>query len=254
MNQKTETKNETYLTCSEFKKMIRSISPNESSVIIGKYIKNKIIFNNEKCYIVNDLIVYENTKNSENQILNIVSTLLFESFQQLKADEKDDLKEIKTYEKVFKNSNIKEYIPQLVKELTKNDFKFDSYFSQIHFKNGYKDLATKQFHKRTLGKDFITTCISYDYKESSKETRNKVFREIAKIYPSKPVLTAILTIIASALTGLAVRDSYLLFLLGIASAGKSTILDLTKYTTECYVKQVKPDMFVDGNKKRKSES
>jgi hypothetical protein len=246
MSQKTETKKEAYLTCSEFKKIIRSISPNESSVIIGKYIVNKIIFNNEKCYIVNDLLVYENTKNSENQILNIVSTLLFESFQQLKVDEKDDLKEIKGYDRVFKNSNIKEYIPQLVKELTNNNFKFDAYFSKIHFKNGYKDLATKKFHKRTLGKDFVTTCISYDYKESLEETCDELLLKIAKIYPKKTVLTAVLTIIGSALTGLAIRDSYLLFLLGKASAGKSTILDLTKYATECYVKQIKPDMFVDG--------
>ena len=123
MSQKTKTNNaNNFVTCSEFKKMIRSISPNESSVIIGKYIKNKIIFNNDKCYIVNDYIVYENTKNSENQLLNIVSTLLFESYNQLQTEEKDDLKEIKGYDRIFKNSNIKEYIPQLVKELTKNNF------------------------------------------------------------------------------------------------------------------------------------
>ena len=247
MSQKTKTNNaNNFVTCSEFKKMIRSISPNESSVIIGKYIKNKIIFNNDKCYIVNDYIVYENTKNSENQLLNIVSTLLFESYNQLQTEEKDDLKEIKGYDRIFKNSNIKEYIPQLVKELTKNNFKFDSYFSKIHFKNGYIDLETKQFHKRNLGKDFITACISYDYKESLEKTRDELLLKLAKIYPKKSVLTAVLTIIGSALTGLAIRDSYLLFLLGRASAGKSTILDLTKYTVECYVKQVKPDMFMDG--------
>ncbi len=247
MSQKTKTNNaNNFVTCSEFKKMIRSISPNESSVIIGKYIKNKIIFNNDKCYIVNDYIVYENTKNSENQLLNIVSTLLFESYNHLQTDEKDDLKEIKGYDRIFKNSNIKEYIPQLVKELTKNNFKFDSYFSKIHFKNGYKDLETKQFHKRILGKDFITACISYDYNESLEKTRDELLLKLAKIYPKKSVLTAVLTIIGSALTGLAIRDSYLLFLLGRASAGKSTILDLTKYTVECYVKQVKPDMFMDG--------
>lgn len=103
MSKKTESENKNnYLTCSEFKKMIRNISPNESSVIIGKYIKNIIIFNKEKCYVVNDLIVYENTKTSENQILNIVSTLLFESFEQLKADEKDDLKEKKVMIKYSK--------------------------------------------------------------------------------------------------------------------------------------------------------
>jgi hypothetical protein len=156
------------------------------------------------------------------------------------------LKEIKGYDRIFKNSNIKEYIPQLVKELTKNNFKFDSYFSKIHFKNGYIDLETKIFHKRILGKDFITACISYDYNQSLEKTRDELLLKLAKIYPKKSVLAAVLTIIGSALTGLAIRDSYLLFLLGRASAGKSTILDLTKYTVECYVKQVKPDMFMDG--------
>jgi hypothetical protein len=59
-------------------------------------------------------------------------------------------------------------------------------------------------------------------------------------------MEAILTILGAALTGIAIRGSYILFFIGDGSAGKSTVMDLTKYTVECYLKQIKPDMFVEG--------
>jgi hypothetical protein len=107
-------------------------------------------------------------------------------------------------------------------------------------------MEAKEFKKRVIGKDYITKYISRDFKESNTKRKDKLLKELAKIYPNKKILKAILTILGSALTGLAVRDSYLMFLIGKSSAGKSTILDLTKYATEIYVKQIKPDTFVEG--------
>lgn len=238
---------ENLLTLLNLKTMIRAISPNEQSEIVSKYLKNKIIIHNNDCYIVNDDdVVYNIETDSENKILSTVSKLILDSYKNLNDTEKEDLKELKNYDKIFKNPNTRSYYPQLVSSLTKNDIKFDVYFSIVHFKNGFYNLENKTFNKRKLGEHFITKCISYDYTASTVQYRNIIFKELSKIYPNETVLNTILTIISSALTGLSNRDTYLLFLIGDASAGKSSVLDITKFTVECYVKQIKPDTFVDG--------
>jgi len=238
--------NEKLLTLQNLKTMIRAISPNEQSEIVSKYLKNKIIIHNNDCYIINDDVVYDIETDCENKILSTVSKLILDSYKNLNDVEKEDLKELKNYDKIFKNPNTRSYYPQLVSSLTRNDIKFDIYFSIVHFKNGFYNLENKTFSKRNLGEHFITKCISYDYVASTIQYRNIIFKELSKIYPNETVLNTILTIISSALTGLSNRDTYLLFLIGDASAGKSSILDITKFTVECYVKQIKPDTFVEG--------
>lgn len=39
------------MNCQDFEKMIRSMSPNDRSEIIAHYFKNKIIFNNDECFL-----------------------------------------------------------------------------------------------------------------------------------------------------------------------------------------------------------
>ena len=237
---------ENYLTLQNLKSMIRAISPIEQSKIISGFLNNKVIINNGNCYIINENNVYDIKTKYENIILSIVSKLIFDSYNNLSGDYKKDLEELRDYKQIFNNVNIHKYLPQLLNELESDKILFDVYFSEIHFKNGYIDLQTNKFEERKIGKHYITTCISYDYKPSTVENRNKIFKELSKIYPKEKILNVILTIIGSALTGLSTRDSYLLFLIGEASAGKSTILDLTKITVQCYVKQIKPDTFVEG--------
>ncbi len=89
-------------------------------------------------------------------------------------------------------------------------------------------------------------CINYEYKKSKPIDETNIYKELKKIYNKKEVLEAMLSILGSALTGQAIRGSYLLFLIGDASAGKSTLLDMAKYSFGCYVKQIKPDTFVEG--------
>ena len=137
-----------YLTDKDFKKMIRSISPNERSYIMGKYLKNYIVFSNDKCYIVDPkTIVYEQVKSAENKILSKISSLLLKSWNVLDNETKEDIKEIKNYNKIFENAYIKTYLPQLIDELTNDKIKFDLYFNEIHFLNGFVDLQTKEFKK-----------------------------------------------------------------------------------------------------------
>jgi hypothetical protein len=231
----------------DLKKMIRSVSPDQSAAIVKKHLLDKIIFYKDDCYLLNeDTMIYTIVKNQEGNILSLISKLILESFENLSETHQEDIKEINKYNKIFGNTYTKTYLPQLITQLTNDNIKFDFYFKEIHFKNGYMNLETKKFEKRIFGKHYITRCISYEYHESKLEKRDELYKEISKIYPNKNVMKTILLTLGSAITGLAVRDSYLLFLIGISSAGKSTILELAKYTTEIYVKQIKPDTFIEG--------
>jgi phage/plasmid-associated DNA primase len=122
--------------------------------------------------------------------------------------------------------------------LREEDIKFDSYLNEIHFNNGYFNLESGKFCERELGKHFITSYIKHDYTKPSEKNKKKLKEYISKIYPDEKVRKTILKILGSALTGMAIRDSYILFFIGEGSAGKSTIMNLAKYSVECYVKQI----------------
>lgn len=190
-------------------------------------------------------------KNNVNMLLDSVSTLLYKSFNNLNESDKNQLKTINGYKKIFTNDGIKKYIPQLISNLTNDKIKFDNYFNQIHFKNGYYNFEHNKFFPRHRGEHYITNCINYDYMKSNSFDERKIYKMLKKIYPKADILDAMLSIIGSALTGQAIRGSYILFLIGNASAGKSTILDMTKSTVECYLKQIKPDTFVEGKNQDK---
>ena len=78
-----ESKNNKFMSVADFKKMIRSISPNERSDIISKYLKYEIIFNNDNCYILNNnLVLYELlTKKTKNKVLSTVTAFILKSWQ-----------------------------------------------------------------------------------------------------------------------------------------------------------------------------
>lgn len=150
------------MTEKEFKKRMHSISTNQR------------VSNNDVCYILNDNLVYERQSKSDNAILSIISSFLLDSWENL---DKDEQKEIKTtingYNKIFENVYSKAYIAQFVTKFTRDDIKFDLYFKQIHFINGYVNLETKKVCKRVVGKYFITKCIAYNYTKPKKQIKNK---------------------------------------------------------------------------------
>jgi hypothetical protein len=90
-------------------------------------------------------MVYEIETDRENKILSTVSELINDSYKKLNDNEKQDLKELKNYNKIFENSCTRGYYPQLIISLRVIDIKFDVYFMKIHFKNGVYDLETKTF-------------------------------------------------------------------------------------------------------------
>lgn len=230
----------------DFKTLIRAISPNERSIIIAKHLKHKIIFSKGSCYFIQKNVTYKCVKKYKDELLPIVTALLIDSFRKLSDDDRKDIEDLPKYKDIFENAHVTLYLPQLKSDLTDDKVSFDIYLNQTHFNNGYFDISTNEFKQRVMGTHFITNCITYDYLPPKKESIDFVLNKISKIYPDKDSMSAILTILGSALTGIAIRDSYILFFIGDGSAGKSTIMDLTKYTVECYLKQLKPDMFVEG--------
>jgi hypothetical protein len=61
------------------------------------------------------------------------------------------LKYKKTYDKIFLNSDVNKYLPQLMTYLTNNKINFaDPHLNQIHFQNGYWDFETGKFDKITI--------------------------------------------------------------------------------------------------------
>lgn len=245
---------EKFLSYDEFKNILKSISPVEVADIISPYFEDIIIYHNDKCYKINDNMVYEDiTSKSSNILLTDVSKFILASFKKLdkKQQRKITEKGLKSEHKLFKNTDIKKYEPQLIINLTKNDIKFDSYLNVVHFINGYYNFELKGFFQRHLGEHYITKCINYKYQKSNPFDERKIYKELKKIYSKSDILDAMLSIIGSALTGQAIRGSYILFLLGNASAGKSTLLDMAKSVVECYVKQIKPDTFSEGKNQDK---
>ena len=118
---------------------------------------------------------------------------------------------MKSHHKLFNNTDIKKYEPQLIYNLTNNDISFDSYLNIVHFMNGYFDFKLNKFSHRRLGEHYITVCINYEYKKSKPIDETNIYKELKKIYNKKEVLEAMLSILGSALTGQAIRGSYLLF-------------------------------------------
>ena len=242
------------LSFTELEEILNSVSPVDVADIIAPYFKDKIIYHSNKCYVINKNMIYEDKTGELGDILlTDVSKLILNSYRNLDESKKNEIihKELKSKHKLFENKDIKKYIPQLITNLTNNDIKFDSYLNIIHFLNGYYNLELKQFFHRRLGEHYITNCINHEYKKSNDSDKRKIYKELKKIYHKKDILDAMLTIIGSALTGQAIRGSYILFLLGNASAGKSTLLDISKSSFGCYVKQIKPDTFVEGKNQDK---
>jgi hypothetical protein len=231
----------------DFKNLIRALSPNERSEVIAKHLKDKVVFHKDDCYFLRQSnLTYEKIHSYEDKLLPVITGLLIKSFRDLSESDRVDIMELKEYKTQFENAKVRTYMPQLKTDLTNESVQFDIYTHETHFNNGYLDIKKNEFCKRKQGKHFITFCISYDYFEPKQESIDYIMDKLSKTYPSRVALEAILSILGSALTGIAIRDSYILFFIGDGSAGKSTIMDLAKYTVEGYLKQIKPDMFVEG--------
>jgi hypothetical protein len=129
----------------------------------------------------------------QNKLLIIVAKLISESYNKLDEVEKTELSSIKKWSTVWSHAHIKTYYPQLVGALTKKQT-LDDYFDQIHFRNGYYDLAEGKFKRRVIGEHFITSFIDSDYEAPTKKQMAAMRKIVRKTFPlAEDILGSALT-------------------------------------------------------------
>lgn len=234
-----------YLNFEEIKSLITSdYSHDKSQLICSKLKKYCFVFNDE-LYELQSNISYKQSPNLKLSIFNKVSLLIQLSHKQLSDVEKDsiELKYGKVVKTIFKNSDIETYYPQLLNGLTKNDVIFNITIGELHFNNGYMDVATKTFKQRDISRHVITKYIQRDYKPSSPKQRQRLLKHVSKVYSKQEDMDCILYYLGSALSWKGTQDQSALFLLGKGSSGKSFIMELTKAVLDCYFVELASDTF-----------
>ena len=238
-----------YLTLENFDVLINSPYPNKKAKIISDALLKKYSIHNKFLYEYNENKIYIKLESDDIklQILKIASLFIEKSFENLsEADKVDIMSKYKNYSNIFSNNHIDKYFPQLKADL-KKDITFDIYYDEIHFLNGFYNLKTLKFEPRTES-HYVTKCINRDYEPSKAEDRNHIMEHLTKIYPEAENLKIILSILGASLTGRSTKDHELLVLMGMASAGKSTLMSLAlNALSDIYVQQLKSDTFEKQN-------
>jgi P4 family phage/plasmid primase-like protien len=104
--------------------------------------------------------------------------------------------------------------------------KFNENRDLLAFNNGVFNTKTFEFRK-TEPDDYITITTGYDYRTPTESEKQKVKQFLSKIFPSVVVLTYILMVLSTVLTG---HNSYEFFHIftGTGANGKSLLMDLCK--------------------------
>ena len=238
------------LNFQEIEQLIISVRPNEKASIISKKLTNYLLLNNGDFYrFDNDKVLYIKEDNDDNYIITFITLFIDKSFDNLSDKDKEilQLKYKKTYDIIFRNSDINKYLPQLITYLTNNKVNFtDPHLYQIHYLNGYYDFKTGTFNKRVKGTHFINIHIKRDYITPIQADIDRVNKDINKIYPSKADRDYLLMTLGLSLTGKSCSEQTMLFLIGNGSSGKSTIMEMCKLSLEDYIFTLPKQTFTKG--------
>ncbi len=221
----------------------------KKGTMIAKYLKDIIFIRDHIMYMIKPNLTVEPIpdKNQENYILNMVSQLIQDSFNDLREEQQELLQKNKGFASLCKNSGIKSFLPQLLCAL-QEDYDLDSNKHEIHFNNGFIDVRTLEFKQRERP-NYVTSCIPRDYVKSTKKSKDFINDLINKIYPIEEDRKTVLMILGSAFSGSVVNDRTSLFLLGKSSAGKSVIMKLLRIAfSSSYVEEFASDTFEKNNK------
>ena len=238
------------LTFDDIEKLIISVRPNEKAQLLSSKLLNYLLINNGDFYrFDNEKVLYIQEDNDDAYVLTLITLFIDQSYAALPQLQQDNLqlKYKKSYDKIFCNSDVNKYLPQLLTNLTNNKVDFsDPHLYQIHFKNGFWNFKTGAFEKRIKGKDFINVHIKRDYKAPTQSDIKRVMKDIVKIYPNTDDRNYLMMSYGIAITGQACSDQTILFLLGLGSSGKSTMLDICKLSLEDYVFTLPKQTFSKG--------
>ena len=133
--------------------------------IVYHKLKSICVISNNIIYILSEdkHYIYEEYTNIDFELVCLAGLLIDRSIKNLSNKVNDSLKEYKTYKTIQKHNNIRGYVSALRKLLTNDKITFNLTKGQIHFKNGFVDVKTKEFKPRT-NEDYITKYIDRDYR------------------------------------------------------------------------------------------
>ena len=234
-----------YLTYDELITIFKESMPSTMADLIYPKLKKYLCYYNDSYYELLSNITYLKASNVNFLALKI-SKHLSESFNILSSVQKNEIKEhySKSYKAMPSLTRITTYSPFIDDLFRREEIKLNTYTNQIHFTNGYLDLQDNTFKQRAINVHYISECIKYNYAASAQEKRNELMNlTINKIIPNEEDRICLLDILGSTITGKSTFDNKALFLYGAGSAGKSTVLDICETALECYVLEIKNDLF-----------
>lgn len=242
------TKLKSYLTFDELLKLTTTKVITEASEIIINHIKNLVSLTNKDIYIYNESIAIHHKLNNQMDVDNFLTvfiiTFVENSISKLSKSNSD------TIHKFYNTGYVRKQVLQLLKtNLRVNADTFDDpKLGEVHFKNGYIKLKTLTFHKRKRT-DYMTYCLFRDYKPSPKRKREIIENVIKQIYTNEDDKNCVLESFGEGISGYSSKSQYNLFLLGIGSSGKSTLMKMAKVSFKEMIFEFKEDTFAVNNSK-----
>ena len=235
------------MTTEELISLMREKDPLEQANILTSKLSHYCIIKNKSLYMLQSNGIYKVENDRDDMLLYTINKLITKTIKSYDGIETTKVMNIdpKKYASLRQDGSIKKYLSRVNMQLKRNDINFDTVKGQIHFNDGYYDLETYDFKERD-GTQYVTKCISRNYKESTKAQRNVVRKIFEKIYVDKKDLDIIFTIISMCLSGEMTKENYALFLLGTGSGGKSTLLKTVGKCIDIYFKELKSDAFSSG--------
>lgn len=234
----------------EIETLILSNMTGDRAKVISNKIKKYILINNDNVYAYDTKnVLYKKIQFTQEDVLVLSVDLIEKSFNALSSIEKDLIrsKYEKTYSAIFKNGVIKSILPQIRTNLTNNDIRFsDPQTNKMHFLNGYYDFEDNEFYARIYETDYITMFIDRKYTKPKEECKTKIYKILNMIYDTEADRNYLLYTLGKALTGTSTKDQTILFLNGLGSTAKSTIMKFLKSTIQGYLFELTKDTFTKG--------
>lgn len=245
-----------YLTIKDIKEFIKLEFTTEKAKYISKILKSYLVIVDNRLFVIDDNVIYNDAELDPKEYLKTNIKSLFEtSLSKLNESERRlfELDNKREYESFKKESLTKEYLNDIILQLTNNKLKFNvTNPNEIHFINGYFDLEDLKFKPRVIGKHYITKYIRRNYFEPKHVSIEFINQNIInKIFPVKEEKDYILcNEIGGALSGRAIEDQTNFFMLGTGSSGKSLFMKCVKACIQCYMIELHSATFNKGNTKQ----
>ena len=239
-----------FITSDQFRQIVNGYQSTDIADVYASILKKTFLRHDQHLYKVNlDSMTLRKLDMKINDVLlNEIANLICTSEKELTDDQLIILrsKEYSGYKSLSDPRSIARILPMVDQRL--HGSVSEGLPHEIHFKNGYINVKTTDFEKRTK---FVLNYIDRDYTPSTNSDRASIKLILAKIYPSIKERLYILNTLGSAFSGQVKKDRTSLFLLGKSSAGKSLLMQMIQAGfSDIYVREFASNTFAKSNPNR----